>query len=93
MRSGSGFPAQVSRGLCLSLLPRCILVVLLLLPLNLLADELVVVTGEKSALTALDKNQVRNIFLGKRFSLPDGSNATPVDQPESSSLRKSSIQK
>ncbi len=66
---------------------RCALVWLLLLPSSLLADELLVVTGEKSSLTALDKNQVRNIFLGKVSSLPDGSNAAPVDQPESSPLR------
>lgn len=69
-----------------NLLLRCALIGLLLFPPGLLADVLVV-TGEKSALTALDKNQVRNIFLGKVSSLPDGSNVIPIDQPESSPLR------
>ena len=65
---------------------RCALIGLLLFPPCLLA-EVLVVTGEKSTLTALDKNQVRNVFLGKVTSLPDGSNAIPIDQPESSPLR------
>lgn len=54
---------------------------------SVLADELVVVVGEKSPLVTLDKNLVRNIFLGKVSSLPDGSTAIPIDQPESSTLR------
>ncbi len=69
-----------------NLLLRCALIGLLLFPPGLLAD-LLVVTGEKSALTALDKNQVRNIFLGKLSVLPDGKNVIPIDQPESSPLR------
>lgn len=52
-----------------------------------LAGDLLVVVGEKSPLITLDKNQVRNIFLGRVSSLPDGSTAIPVDQPESSPLR------
>jgi len=54
-----------------------------------LADELMlVVVGANSPLVSLDKNQVRNIFLGKVTALPDGSNVIPVDQPESSPLRE-----
>lgn len=52
-----------------------------------LADDILVVVGENSTLPALDKNQVRNLFLGKVSSLPDGSTAIPVDQPESSAIR------
>lgn len=53
-----------------------------------LAGGLLVVIGGNSTLPALDKNQVRNIFLGKISSLPDGATAVPVDQPESSPLRE-----
>jgi ABC-type phosphate transport system substrate-binding protein len=52
-----------------------------------LAGELLVVVGAQSPLTALDKNQVRNIFLGKVSAFPDGSSVIPIDQPESSPLR------
>lgn len=64
----------------------CALAVLLLLPLSLLADVLVV-TGAKSSSITLSKNQVSDVFLGKVASLPDGSSATPIDQPESNPLR------
>lgn len=64
----------------------CALVALLLIPLNLIADVLVV-TGAKSPSITLSKNQLRDIFLGKVASLPDGSSATPIDQPESNPLR------
>jgi ABC-type phosphate transport system substrate-binding protein len=61
-------------------------VTLLLLPPGLLADGLVV-TGAKSPLTALSKDQLSDLFLGKIASLPDGSGAILIDQPESSPLR------
>lgn len=60
---------------------------LLLCPLVSQADVLVVVSA-KSALTTLDKNQVRDVFLGKVTSLPDGRSAALIDQPESSPLRE-----
>jgi hypothetical protein len=49
--------------------------------------EVLVVTGEKCTLTALDKNQMGNIFLVKNSSLPDGIDVSPVDQPGASPLR------
>lgn len=64
----------------------CTLVALLLFPLGLFA-EVLVVTDAKSSPITLSKNQVRNIFLGRVTSLPDGSSVTPVDQPEPSPLR------
>jgi ABC-type phosphate transport system substrate-binding protein len=64
----------------------CALAALLMLPFSLFADVLVV-TGARSASITLSKNQVSDVFLGKVTSLPDGSNATLVDQPESSPLR------
>src|ERR1017187_5335754 len=64
----------------------CVLVALLLLPFGLLADVLVV-TGANSSSLSLSKNQVRDVFLGRVASLPDGSRATLVDQSESNPLR------
>ncbi len=58
-----------------------------------LAGELVVVVGNSSTVNTLDQNQVRNIFLGKVSSFPDGQAAVPVDQPESSPLREEFYQK
>jgi len=60
---------------------------LLLAAPSVFAGELLVVAGANSGLPVLDKSQVRNIFLGKASSLPDGRTAVPVDQPESSPLR------
>ncbi len=62
------------------------LAALLLVPVCLLADVLVV-TGAKSTPIVLSKNQVSDVFLGKVTTLPDGSNAMPVDQAETSPLR------
>ncbi len=58
-----------------------------------LAADLVVVVGNRSAVTVLDQSQVRNIFLGRVLSFPDGKTAVPVDQPESSRLREEFYQK
>lgn len=65
----------------------CCTFILLLFPLSLPADVLVV-TGKKSTLDTLDKNQVRDIFLGKVSSLPNIGNVTPIDQPGLSPLRE-----
>jgi ABC-type phosphate transport system substrate-binding protein len=64
-----------------------VLLALLLLPLNVSA-EVVVVTGTNSPLTTLTRSQVGDLFLGKVVSLPDVSNPTPIDQPDSSPLRE-----
>jgi ABC-type phosphate transport system substrate-binding protein len=58
-----------------------------------LAGGLLVVVGSKSTVGSLDKNQVRNIFLGKVSSYPDGQTAAPVDLPESSPLREEFYQR
>lgn len=50
--------------------------------------EVVVVTGADNALTALNRNQVRDLFLGKVVSLPDGNSSSPIDQPDSNPLRE-----
>lgn len=66
---------------------RCAFAALLLLPCTVLADMLVVI-GASSHLNALDKNQVRDIFLGRIVSFPDSSIPVLIDLPESSSLRE-----
>lgn len=48
---------------------------------SLVQAEVVVVVGAKSTTGSLSKEQASDIFLGKATSL------TPLDQPESSSLR------
>lgn len=67
--------------------------VALLIAPSAFADGLLVVTAANSPLTTLDKNQVRNIYLGNVGSLPDGTAAVPVDQPESSPLREEFYEK
>lgn len=67
-------------------LRNCALAALLMLPFSLFADVLVV-TGARSSSITLSKNQLSDVFLGKVTTLPDGSSATLVDQPESSPLR------
>lgn len=64
------------------------LAALLLTPSLDLRAEVIVVTGAESRISALSKNQVSDIFLGKVVSLPDGSSPTLVDQPDSSPLRE-----
>lgn len=49
--------------------------------------DVVVIVGAKNAGAALAKEQVADIFLGKTPSLPGGTSAVLVDQPESSPLR------
>ena len=68
-------------------MPGVALAALLSLPLVSLA-EVVVVTGANNPLPTLSKNQVRDVFLGKVVSLPDGNSSAPIDQPASSPLRE-----
>jgi ABC-type phosphate transport system substrate-binding protein len=48
----------------------------------------VTVVSAKSPITALSKTEVADIFLGKSNRFPDGAQATPIDQPETSHLRE-----
>jgi len=52
-----------------------------------LAAEPVVVVRANSPVQQLSQDEVVNIFLGRYRSLPGGSTALPVDQPDSSALR------
>jgi len=46
------------------------------------AADVVAVVSAKSRVTALNPDQVADIFLGKTSHFPDGTQATPVDQSE-----------
>jgi hypothetical protein len=50
------------------------------------ADDVAVVSS-KSAITTLTRNQVMDIFFGRRTRFPDGSVAVPIDQSEGSAAR------
>lgn len=49
--------------------------------------DVVAVVSAKSTVTALSRNQVADIFLGKTARFPDGSPAVPIDQAEASAAR------
>ena len=51
------------------------------------AAEEVAVVSAKSPVTALTRDQVADIFLGKASRFPDGSQAVPIDQAEGSAAR------
>ncbi|MDO9385149.1 MAG: phosphate ABC transporter substrate-binding protein [Thiobacillus sp.] len=51
------------------------------------AADVVAVVSAKNPVTALSKNQVVDIFMGKASRFPDGSRATPIDQIEGSAAR------
>jgi ABC-type phosphate transport system substrate-binding protein len=51
-------------------------------------EEVVPVVSAKSSVTALNSNQVADIFLGKSTRFPDGSVAVPIDLAEESPLRE-----
>jgi ABC-type phosphate transport system substrate-binding protein len=49
--------------------------------------DVVAVVSAKSQITALDKSQVADIFLGKASRFPNGVQAVPIDQTEGSAVR------
>jgi ABC-type phosphate transport system substrate-binding protein len=57
------------------------------LGISAVSADVVAVVSSKSPITTLSKNQVMDIFLGKRTSFPDGSPAVPIDQTEGSTVR------
>ena len=52
------------------------------------AADVVAVVSAKSRVTALNSDQVADIFLGKTNRFPDGTLAVPVDLPEESPARE-----
>jgi ABC-type phosphate transport system substrate-binding protein len=51
------------------------------------AQEVVAVVSARSPITALNADQVADIFLGKATRFPDGTRAVPIDQTEESEVR------
>ncbi|MBK8738065.1 MAG: phosphate ABC transporter substrate-binding protein [Betaproteobacteria bacterium] len=51
------------------------------------AAEVVVVVSKNCPVTALTREQVVDIFLGKASRFPDGTRAVPIDHLEGSALR------
>jgi ABC-type phosphate transport system substrate-binding protein len=49
--------------------------------------DVVVAVSAKSPITTLTKNQVIDLFLGRRTRFPDGNTAVPIDQAEGSAAR------
>ena len=49
--------------------------------------DVVVVVSAKSTVSALSKDQVTDIFMGKTARFPDGAPAIPIDQVEGSAAR------
>jgi ABC-type phosphate transport system substrate-binding protein len=49
--------------------------------------DVVAVVSSKSSIVTLTKNQVVDIFLGRRIRFPDGSPVVPIDQAEGSAIR------
>jgi ABC-type phosphate transport system substrate-binding protein len=49
--------------------------------------EVVAVVSAQSPVTALSRNQVVDIFLGRMSRFPDGEQAVPIDQEEDSAAR------
>jgi hypothetical protein len=57
------------------------------LNISVMRADVVAVVSSKSQIISLSKNQVIDIFLGKRTRFPDGSSAIPIDQAEGSAAR------
>jgi ABC-type phosphate transport system substrate-binding protein len=49
--------------------------------------DVVAVVSAKSPITALDKSQVADLFLGKASRFPNGVRAVPIDQAEGLAVR------
>ena len=65
-----------------------LLVLAFALPGLACAQDVVAVVSAKSPVTALNPEQVADIFLGRSTRFPDGTQALPVDQVEESEVRE-----
>jgi ABC-type phosphate transport system substrate-binding protein len=59
-----------------------------LLNISAVYADVVVVVGSANPI-ALDRNQIKDIFLGRKMKYPDGSAAVPVDQGDGRPIRSS----
>jgi ABC-type phosphate transport system substrate-binding protein len=63
------------------------LALILGLSISIARADVVAVVSSSSPVRALTKNQIVDIFLGKRTLFPDGTSAIPIDQIEGSATR------
>lgn len=68
-------------------LKRYVLPLLLVLP-GLAWCQVAVIVSTKSPLTSLTADQAAAIFMGRSSTLPNGSQATPADLPDSNGVRE-----
>ncbi len=52
------------------------------------AEQVVIITHPDYKGSSISQSDLKNIFLGKKKTLPEGGKVTPVDQPESNAARK-----
>ena len=52
------------------------------------AEQVAVITHPNYKGSSISQSDLKNIFLGKKKTLPDGGKVTPIDQPEGSAARK-----
>ena len=55
--------------------------------LGAVSADVVPVVSSRNPTTGLTKNQLMDIFMGRRTRFPDGSSAVPIDQSEGSAAR------
>lgn len=68
-------------------LANVLLLLLSLLITSVQAADFVVVVSAKSPVAALGLNQVKDIFLGRTPTYPDGFQAIPIEHPDGSELK------
>lgn len=76
-----------ARNLSGAVISRLTVALVLLLGCSMTSAEIVVIANN-AATSKLNKEQVANIFLGKRMVVPWGGDATPIDLPETDPLRE-----
>ena len=66
----------------------CFVAVFFLAAMQTASAELVVIVNANASIDSLDKQTVADLFLAKKSSFPDGSDAVPVEQVENSGERE-----
>jgi len=52
------------------------------------AEQVAIITHPDYKGSSISQSDLKNIFLGKKKTLPEGDKVTPVDQPEGSAVRE-----
>ena len=62
---------------------KIVMSMLIVFGVGVVRADVVVIVSAKSPITALTKDQVSDLFLGKVATFPDGGQAVPIEQPDS----------